>query len=568
MCNSFQRRQMEGSCSQDRRGEQGLADKVRRSSFHYISGSYEYHKEDQRLTLTPHLFIRRQEDVEKQVKLEKKEKDALVKKFKRQPAKHAQDMSLITEKNMDGKRGWKRGRFGRPVITLKMERMTYDPSHYKNNVEKLFNLQAKPLPLSDLVYQIDENEPVPKGKHLSSEVALAPFLSKAAATASATTAAPTTHTKKETTSTKSKDAPSSFSSTSLEESSAVHTSDDRAMMASVLAGLDMSPRAMSLDGSDFEDDDDMRGSYADEFGGPLKDTTADDMFGDLELAPVEVVPKSKRDSRPEDLFGDDDDEEDQSSRPSLDFLEDEEDDDEGEYDEDQEKEEEEEEEEDGGEYEEDQDEEEEEYEEEEGDEDMDEDTLQAIAQLQGKSSTSSGGLFDSDEDESEEPKDATSKFAEESNAARLKAQEAREAELEVTRGKQQQLIASQLANLDSRDKKEGHMVFADSDEYDSEDYGKMEADHSKKMARLNKPAKSIFDSDSGSDEEEEQEKPRTKTKKGVKEMFASDEEEEEEDLGAFGEKSKWPYVSAFLVWSSIIIADQFSEVRLITQRFP
>ncbi|GJJ68291.1 nucleolar protein 8 [Entomortierella parvispora] len=482
---------------------------------------------------------KRQEDLEKQAKMEKKEKDALVKKFKRQPAKHAEDMSLITDKNMDGKRGWKRGRFGRPVITMKMDRMTYDPSHYKNNVEKLFNLQAKPLPLSELVYQIDENEPVPKGKHLPSEVALAPFLSKAATITSTATTIPATNTKKETTSTKSKDTPSSLSSASLDETSALNTSDDRAMMASVLAGLDMSPRAMSLDGSDFEDDDDMRGSYAEEFGGPLKDTTADDMFGDLDLAPAEVVPKSKRDSRPEDLFGDDDDEEDQSSRPSLDFLEDEEDDEEGEYDEDQEEEEEEEEEEeDEGEYEEDQDdEEEEEYEEEEEDEDMDEDTRQAIAQLQGTSSSSGGGLFDSDDDESEEPKDAASKFAEESNAARLKAQEAREAELEATREKQQQLIASQLANLDSRDKKEGHVVFADSDDYDSEDYEKMEADHNKKMARLNKPAKSIFDSDSGSDEEEEEEKTSTKTKKGAKEMFASDDEEGEEDLGRFGEKN-------------------------------
>src|SRR5690349_6041875 len=56
--------------------------------------------------------------------------------------------------------------------------MTYDPSHYKNNAEKLFNLHAKPLPLNQLIYEIDENEAVPKGKHLPTAVALAPFLAK------------------------------------------------------------------------------------------------------------------------------------------------------------------------------------------------------------------------------------------------------------------------------------------------------------------------------------------------------------------------------------------------------
>ena len=61
--------------------------------------------------------------MEKQAKLEKKAQDAILKKFKRNPVKHADDMSLITDKNMDGKRGWKRGRFGRPVITMKLDRV-------------------------------------------------------------------------------------------------------------------------------------------------------------------------------------------------------------------------------------------------------------------------------------------------------------------------------------------------------------------------------------------------------------------------------------------------------------
>lgn len=66
---------------------------------------------------------RRQEDLDKQAKLEEKERNAALKKFKRNPAKHAEDMSLITDKNMDGKRGWKRGRFGRPVITMKLDKV-------------------------------------------------------------------------------------------------------------------------------------------------------------------------------------------------------------------------------------------------------------------------------------------------------------------------------------------------------------------------------------------------------------------------------------------------------------
>ncbi|KAF9146002.1 nucleolar protein 8 [Linnemannia schmuckeri] len=455
---------------------------------------------------------KRQEDLEVQAKMQKKEQDAIAKKIRRNPARHAEDMSLITDKNMDGKRGWKRGRFGRPVITMKLDKMTYDPSHYKNNAEKLFNLQAKPLPLDQLVYEIDENEPVPKGKHLPTEVALAPFFAKskpapAPAPASAATTKSLLDKKERTPAESSSSKATASESTRQVPSDKIDTSNDRAMMASVLAGLDMSPRAMSLDGSDFEDNGDADGGYMEGFGGLGGETNADDLFGDVAMydeQPVKKISKAERDSRPEDLFGDDDDDEDEKNRPSLDFLDDDEDESEGEYQEDE-------------------------------DEDM-----------ERSSSSSGGGLFDSDgddnndaaddqdtksDDEDEDEAGAT-KFAEESNAARLKALEAREAELETARGKQQQLIASTLANIDSKDKKAGHVVFEDSDDYDSEDYEKMEADHEKKMAKLNKPPKSIFDSDSGSDSEEEAPKKR----RGVKEMFASDDEGDDFELGAkFGE---------------------------------
>ncbi|KAF9538996.1 nucleolar protein 8 [Mortierella hygrophila] len=489
---------------------------------------------------------KRQEDLEVQAKMEKKEQDAIAKKIRRNPIKYAENMSLITEKNMEGKRGWKRGRFGRPVITMKLDRMTYDPSHYKNNAEKLFNLQATPLPLGQLIYEIDENEPVPKGKHLPTEVALAPFLakSKSAPVPASTATTKSSVDKKEQTPAAS----SSLTATTSSESSRqvplnkVDTSGDRAMMASVLAGLDMSPRAMSLDGSDFEDNGDADGGYMEDFGGMGGETNADDLFGDVAMddeQPAKKISKAERDSRPEDLFGDDDDEEDERNRPSLDFLDDE-DESEGEYQEDGDENMESE-----GEEEDDEDEEEDE-EDEEDDEGLDEDTIKAIAQLQGSSSSSGGGLFDSDDDNEaagddddqdtksdDEDEAGATKFADESNAARLKALETREAELEAVRGKQQQLIASTLANIDSTDKKAGHVVFEDSDDYDSEDYEKLEADHEKKMAKLNKPLKSIFDSDSGSDSEEGE---APKKRRGVKEMFGSDDEGDDSGLGAkFGE---------------------------------
>ncbi|KAF9571061.1 nucleolar protein 8 [Mortierella alpina] len=475
---------------------------------------------------------RRQEDLEKQAKLEKKAQDAILKKFKRNPVKHAEDMSLITDKNMDGKRGWKRGRFGRPVITMKLDRMTYDPSHYKNNTEKIVNAIGKPLPLDQLLYQIDENEPIPKGKHLPTEVALAPFLSRMGASVHA----PNRESPKTSVDGKKDQAHSRQSEVRLEPQfqlpiDSANGSDDRAMMASILAGIDLSPRALSLDGSDFEDDG--HDGYMEDFGA-LDDTKADDLFGDMDtVQPARTLSKSERESRPEDLFGsDDEDDQTEANRPLLDFLEDGDGDGDDDDDEDmesieddeEEQEEEEEEEEDGD-------------QEEEGSDDddaMDDDTIKAIAQLQESSSASAGGLFDSDDDQANASnnQDTTTKFAEESNATRLKAQESREAELEAARGKQQQLIASTLANMDSKDKKAGHVVFSDSDDYDSEDYEQMEADHAKKLARLNKPAKSIFDSDSGSgDEDDDDTMVSRRKRKGVKEMFASDDEDDETTAG-------------------------------------
>ncbi|KAG0360967.1 nucleolar protein 8 [Gamsiella multidivaricata] len=464
---------------------------------------------------------KRQEDLEAQAKLEKKEQDAAFKKLKRNPIKHAEDMSLITDKNMDGKRGWKRGRFGRPVITMKLDRLTYDPSHYKNNAEKIYSTAGKPLPLDQLLYQIDEDEPLPKGKHLSTEVALAPFLSRSKPTVLAAAAADKATTPRA--------GGSNDTLTPKSTTDKINTSDDRTMMASILAGIDMSPRALSLDGSDIDGDEEGE-SYMEDFG-VLQDTQADDLFGDVVLdTPAVIIPKAQRDTRSEDLFGDnEDDDAPQVDEFPLDFLEEDEDEEE-EYEEDQD-----EEMESAGE---DEDEVDEEDDEEEEDEDgIDEDTIEAITRLQGLSSASGGSLFDSDDDQDQGTKSASLqvKLAEESNTTRLKALEAREAELEAARDKQQQVIASTLANIDSRDKKAGHVVFSDSDDYDSEDYEQMEADHAKKQTNMSKPPKSIFDSDSGSDEEEQASSIAGKKRKGVKEMFTSDDETDDARFAAFGE---------------------------------
>lgn len=58
-------------------------------------------------------------------------------------AKHAPDMSLVTDGNVEGRRGWKRGRFGRPVAVMSLKaldgtRLTVDPVHFRDSLQKLF----------------------------------------------------------------------------------------------------------------------------------------------------------------------------------------------------------------------------------------------------------------------------------------------------------------------------------------------------------------------------------------------------------------------------------------------
>jgi len=61
----------------------------------------------------------------------------------RRLVRHASDMSLVDEKNVDGKRGWRRGKFGRPIAILKLRKldgtlMVMDPSHDISALEKYY----------------------------------------------------------------------------------------------------------------------------------------------------------------------------------------------------------------------------------------------------------------------------------------------------------------------------------------------------------------------------------------------------------------------------------------------
>ncbi|RUS19960.1 hypothetical protein BC937DRAFT_86650 [Endogone sp. FLAS-F59071] len=67
----------------------------------------------------------------------------------------AKDMTLVTDKNMEGRKNWKRGRYGRAIALLHLRKddgtsFVYDPTHYKNNLLKLYNLGVKMKPTRQL----------------------------------------------------------------------------------------------------------------------------------------------------------------------------------------------------------------------------------------------------------------------------------------------------------------------------------------------------------------------------------------------------------------------------------
>lgn len=86
--------------------------------------------------------------------------DGVTVKMRRKRIRHAANQSLVTDKNVDERPGWRRGRYGRAIAVLNLRRLTgkllaVDPSHYKNSLEKLFG-SVKPKPLGKLTWTIAE----------------------------------------------------------------------------------------------------------------------------------------------------------------------------------------------------------------------------------------------------------------------------------------------------------------------------------------------------------------------------------------------------------------------------
>ncbi|KAI9303368.1 hypothetical protein BJ944DRAFT_183495 [Cunninghamella echinulata] len=100
-------------------------------------------------------------------KLEKEKEELVLKAEKKRKREerwnnsdgfHAKDMSLITDNNVNTTTGkWKRGRYGRAIAVMRLRKadgtkFVFDPTSYKNNLEKLYNIgvrmkDSKQLPM-------------------------------------------------------------------------------------------------------------------------------------------------------------------------------------------------------------------------------------------------------------------------------------------------------------------------------------------------------------------------------------------------------------------------------------
>ncbi|KAI7897779.1 uncharacterized protein BX663DRAFT_527174 [Cokeromyces recurvatus] len=74
---------------------------------------------------------------------------------------HAKDIDTpVTDNNL--RKGWKRGRYGRAIAVMRLRkpngtRFVFDPSHYKNNLSKLYNLGVQMKPIHRLISSVDNN---------------------------------------------------------------------------------------------------------------------------------------------------------------------------------------------------------------------------------------------------------------------------------------------------------------------------------------------------------------------------------------------------------------------------
>lgn len=77
-------------------------------------------------------------------------------KLRRRLARHAADMTLVDEKNVEGRKGWRRGKFGRPIAIMTLRRLdrtlvVMDPSHDPTALDKFYE-GYRPRPVRRLTW--------------------------------------------------------------------------------------------------------------------------------------------------------------------------------------------------------------------------------------------------------------------------------------------------------------------------------------------------------------------------------------------------------------------------------
>ncbi|KAG0173626.1 nucleolar protein 8 [Apophysomyces sp. BC1015] len=106
-----------------------------------------------------HVERKRKEEEECKIKEEKQRKRLL--RWNDSDGFLAKDMTPVTDSNMKTRKGWKRGRYGRAISVMRLQkedgtRFVFDPTHYKNNLTKLYNIDAKMKPTHKLPMMYDE----------------------------------------------------------------------------------------------------------------------------------------------------------------------------------------------------------------------------------------------------------------------------------------------------------------------------------------------------------------------------------------------------------------------------
>ncbi|KAI8332106.1 hypothetical protein BC941DRAFT_455852 [Chlamydoabsidia padenii] len=101
-------------------------------------------------------YIQRKRQDEEKVALKAEKKRKREKRWNKSDGFFARDMSLVTDNNVNTRSGkWKRGRYGRAIAVMRLQkedgtRFVYDPLNYKNNLEKLYNINVRMKPTKDL----------------------------------------------------------------------------------------------------------------------------------------------------------------------------------------------------------------------------------------------------------------------------------------------------------------------------------------------------------------------------------------------------------------------------------